>query len=198
MTKRKIFDKPYYDHFYGRSRHRIASRDEENALCDFLCAYLKYLKQPVRSVVDIGCGFGFWRDRFAEHFPAARYTGVEISEYLCEEYGWTQSSVVNFRSQKPFDLVVCKDTLQYLSPKDAEAAIENLAKLCRGALYFNLLTTEDWDDNCDQSLTDADVYVRPANWYRKRLQRHMTNIGGGLFLSQRSPSVVWEMEKFGG
>ena len=103
--------------------------------------------------------------------------------------------MVDFRASKPFDLVVCKDTLQYLSPKNAEAAIENLAILCRGALYFNVLTHEDWEENCDQSRTDPDIYLRRANWYRNRLQRQFTNVGGGLFLSTRSPSMPWELEK---
>ena len=195
MTKRSHFDKPYYDHFYGRSLHLASDRRSDDLLGDFVCAYLKYLEQPVRSVVDIGCGFGGWKPVIAKHFPKARYTGVEISEYLCEKYRWKHGSVVNFRSPKPFDLVICKDTLQYLPPKDAEAAINNLARLCRGALYLSLLTKEDWEDNCDQARTDADVYKRSGDWYRKILRRRFTNVGGGLFLSSRSPAIPWALEK---
>lgn len=198
MSKRQTFDKAYYDRFYGRSRRRIASQREEAAHCNFVCSYLKYLEQPVRSVADIGCGFGPWRELIARHFPKARYTGVEVSHYLCEKFGWTHGSAVDFRSTRPFDLVICKDAVQYLPPGQAEAAIENLADLSGGALYFNLLTQEDWDENCDRSKTDSDVYIRPAGWYRRRLQRRLTNVGGGLFLSPRSPSIVWALEKLGG
>ena len=193
--KRTVFDKAYYDRFYGRSRHRIASVREEEAHCDFVCAYLRYLGQPVRTVVDIGCGFGPWRELIARHYPRARYTGVEVSDYLCEKFGWTRGSAADFRSRHAFDLAICKDTLQYLPPREAEAAIGNLARLTRGVLYFNLLTAEDWEENCDQSKTDSDVYIRPARWYRERLDQHFTNIGGGMFLSPRSPVVVWALEK---
>lgn len=197
MTKRQQFDKPYYDHFYGSAVHRARDRRADLQLGDFVCAYLKYLEQPVRSVVDIGCGFGFWRDVIARHFPKARYTGVEISEYLCEEHGWLHASVIDFRAPRPFDLVICKDTLQYLARKDAEAAIRNLTRLCRGALYLHVLTREDWEENCDQARTDGDVYKRRGEWYRKRLRQRFTNVGGGLFLSRRSPAIPWELEKAG-
>ncbi len=194
MSKRTTFDKAYYDRFYGRSRRRIASAREEQAHCNFVCAYLKYLEQPVRTIADIGCGFGPWRELLAKHYPKARYTGVEVSEYLCREFGWVRGSAVDFRARYPFDLVICKDALQYLPPRQANAAIENLASITRGVLYFSLLTREDWEANCDRDRTDADVYIRPADWYRRRLSRHLTNLGGGLFLSPRSPAIPWELE----
>lgn len=197
MSRRTVFDKPYYDHFYGRALHGTADERDEERLVDFVCAYLEYMQQPVRNVVDIGCGFGAWQKAIARHFPTARYTGVELSEYLCKKYGWKRGSVVDFSAKRPFDLVVCKDTLQYLSPKDCEAAIENLARLCRGALYVSVTTTEDWDDVCDPERTDSQVYRRGAAWYRRILRRWFTNIGGGLFLSEHSPSTPWALEQIG-
>jgi SAM-dependent methyltransferase len=193
-AKRTVFDKPYYDRFYGRSRRRIASQREEAAHCDFVCAYLKYLRQPVRNVADVGCGFGPWRELIARHFPKARYTGVEVSDYLCEKFGWVHASAIDFAARVPFDLVVCNDALQYLPDAAASAAIDNLASLTRGVLYFNLLTLEDWQANCDRDRTDSAVYIRPADWYRKRLRDHFTNLGGGLFLSPRAPAIPWELE----
>ena len=53
-------------------------------------------------------------------FPRARYTGLEVSPYLCERYGWEQGSLVDLdSSSRPFDLVVCYDVLQYLDARDA-------------------------------------------------------------------------------
>jgi hypothetical protein len=50
--------------------------------------------------------------------------------------------------------VICYDVLQYLKPAQARQAIANLARVCRGALYFGALPLEDWRDNCDQGRTD--------------------------------------------
>jgi SAM-dependent methyltransferase len=189
------FDESYYDRFYGARRPLREDREETVLLGDFVCAYLRYLGQPVRSVLDIGCGLGLFREVIAKHFPKARYLGVEYSEYLCRTYGWTRGSVVDFRARTPFDLVVCKDALQYLPPRQAAAAIDNLARLTRGALYFNVLTREDWEENCDQSRSNGDVYLRSGNWYRRRLARHFLDLGGGVFLRRDTPLVVWELEK---
>lgn len=195
MGARKRFDKNYYTRFYGGARERRAYQRDEERLGDFLCAYLKYLEQPVRRVADIGCGLGQWRGIVAKHFPKARYAGVEVSEYLCEQHGWKRASVVDFEAREPFDLVICKDTLQYLSNKDFDTAVENLARLCRGALYASILTKEDWETRCDRRRTDRAVYLRTGEWYRKRLARHFANLGGGVFLSEHSPAIAWELEQ---
>lgn len=195
MATRTNFDEKYYQRFYGGARDRAAYRRAEDRLGDFVGAYLNYLGQPVRRVVDIGCGLGQWRRIIARRFPKSHYTGVEWSEFLCAKYGWTHGSAVDYSSDEPFDLVICKDTLQYLSDSKFRSAIGNLAGLCRGALFLTVLTKEDWKSNCDRRRTDSRVYLRKANWYRSILGQHFTNVGGGLFLSPESPAIPWELEK---
>ncbi|MCY4495706.1 MAG: hypothetical protein OXC14_00285, partial [Rhodospirillaceae bacterium] len=78
---------------------------------------------------------------------------------------------------------------------DAGAAIANLATLCRGALYFGALTREDWEENCDRFRTDGEVSLRSARWYRRRLQRDFTPIGGGLFLRKPVAVTLWSLEQ---
>lgn len=190
-----VFDEAYYRRFYAYPRLRASDRREVDALGSFVCAYLRYLGLPVRRALDMGCGFGLFRAVLARHFPKARYTGVEISEFLCREYGWTYGSVVDFRARAPFDLVLCKDVLQYLPNAAAARAVDNLAKLCRGALYFNALTREDWEENCDRDATNGDVFQRGSGWYRRRLRRHFIAVGGGVFIRRTAPVVLWELDK---
>lgn len=195
MIKPVKFDRAYYERFYGYPRARLRDRQEAVELGDFVCAYVRYLGQPVRRVLDMGCGFGFWQQVVARHYPRARYSGVEASDFLCEELGWIHGSVVDFKARGAFDLVICKDILQYLPNAAASAAIENLATLCRGVLYFNLLTRLDWEENCDQAQTNGEVYLRSSAWYLRRLRRHFVRAGGGVFVSRRSSVVLWELEK---
>lgn len=195
MARRYHFDESYYRRYYMEPGTRVMDAGDYRALADFVCSYLKYLELPVRRVADIGCGLGLWRPLLQRHFPGARYTGVEASEYLCRRYGWRRGSVVDFQARWPFDLIICQGVLQYLPPAQAERAIANLARLCRGALYLDALTREDWEENVDQARTDGDVYLRPGGWYRRRLAEHFVNAGGGLFVSRESPVVVFELEK---
>ena len=195
MDLRKRFDEQYYRQFYLDPLTRAMGPEDFDKLGDFVCGYLKYPDQPVDTVLDMGCGLGQWRGVVGRHFPNAAYTGVEISDYVCSRYGWQQGSVVNWSVRKTFDLVICSDVVQYLDDNDAKAAIDNLARLCAGVLYFAVLTERDWQENCDQDRTDSEGYLRSGKWYRNHLQPHFTNIGGGLFAAVDSPTVRYELEE---
>ena len=169
MTHR--FDAGFYRRYYRDPRTRVASRADALKVGRFACAYVDYLGLRVRRVLDAGCGLGHLRAAVRERFPRARYVGLEASEYLCRRYGWQRGSVVDYAAERPFDLVFCHDVLQYLDDRSAARAVANLGRLCSGALYFSVLTAEDWRRNADHARTDSGVTLRPAAWYRRRLAR---------------------------
>lgn len=189
------FDAEYYRRFYEDGRTAVSAQFEFHARARFIAAYTVYAGLPVRRILDAGCGMGQLRAPLLGALPRASYTGLEVSAYLARRFGWEHGPITTYKSAKPFDLVVCYDVLQYLDAGEATRAIANLAKLCRGVLYFSALTTEDWHDNCDQSRTDADVHLRSGDWYRERLTRHFIQAGAGMWIKRGAPLVVWEMEK---
>jgi len=190
----ETFDKRYYDRFYRNPRTRVSSIRNTPKLGRFVCGYLDYLEFPVRRVLDAGCGLGRWRGVIAEHYPRARYQGIEVSEYLCREYGWTQASIAAYRPRGRFDLVICQGVLQYLPEREARAALRNLGRVCRGALYLEALTLEDRRDACDLRATDLRVYLRPAAFYRRALARDFRACGGGVFLHRDAGAVLYALE----
>jgi trans-aconitate methyltransferase len=188
------FDKRYYDRFYRDARTRVTTQAEIDVLGRFVCAYLRHLEIPVRRVLDAGCGLGYWRSVITEHYPRASYTGIEWSEYLCQTLGWTHASVADYQPRGRFDLVVCQGVLQYLTDAEAERAMDNLGRICRGALYLEVLTREDWQHNCDRRATDGRAHLRPAKWYRQRLARRFQACGGGLYAHHDSGAVLYALE----
>jgi SAM-dependent methyltransferase len=188
------FDQAYYKRYYFDPKTAVSSNREVRARATLIAAYAEHIGLPVGRILDMGCGTGGLKARLLKLLPRATYTGVEVSEYLCKRYGWEQSSVEDYRSKTPFDLVVCYDVVQYLDERAATRAIENLAELCRGVLYFTALTRADWDENCDQRRTDRNVNLRPGEWYRKRLRRGFREIGAGFWLRRDSPLTVWDLE----
>lgn len=192
---RRKFDKGYYQHFYGNRLPRVQHREEIGRLADFVCFYLKYLGQPVTHVLDMGCGFGLWKPHLKRHFPSVKYTGVEYSAYLCDRFHWERGSVTSYRAARRYSLVICQGVLQYLDDGKAKAAIRNLAGLCCGALYFEVLTRIDWEKACDKAKTDRRVYLREGNWYKIHLARHFRNCGGGVFLARGEETILYEMEE---
>jgi SAM-dependent methyltransferase len=193
-SRTQTFDAGYYRRFYYDRRTAVTHRAEMAKRAALIAAYVRYIDLPVRSVLDAGCGIGLLQRPLARLLPDAEYVGLEFSEYLCRRYGWQQGSLATWRPKREFDLAICYDVGQYLDDRTAAAAIVTLGRLCRGILYFTALTAHDWRHNCDQSRTDRDVYLRSADWYRRRLRRSFRQVGAGLWIRRNAPLTTWEME----
>jgi predicted TPR repeat methyltransferase len=162
---------------------------------DLVAAFVRHGEYRVRTILDVGCGLGLMRSALQKHFPRTRYTGLEVSQYLCQRHGWEHGSAATFESPRPFDLVICYDVLQYLAAREAAAALRNLGRLCAGVLHFGVLTTEDWELYCDRTNTDRDVHIRPGSWYRSRLAPAFINAGSGMFVRRGAPIHLWELDQ---
>jgi SAM-dependent methyltransferase len=190
------FDRAYYARFYQNPKTRVSDPGQVEKLAGFVCGYLGYLGISVRRILDLGCGIGLWQKPLLRRFPRARYLGVEYSAYLCERYGFTQGSAVDFRAKQPFDLVVCQGVLPYLSAKDARRAIENVADQCRGALYLEAVTHDDYEAGIvDRVRTDAGMQLRARAFYLKALAPHFVNVGGGLFVARAANVPLYALER---
>jgi trans-aconitate methyltransferase len=188
------FDAAYFKRFYFDRETRVTTRQEMRVRAELIAAILRQAQHPIRSILDAGCGIGLMKSSLARVLPRARYTGLETSDYLCSRYGWTQGSVADFKPRAPFDLVLCYDVLQYLDDRTASRAMANLARLSQTALYFSALTREDWRENCDRTLTDRDVRMRPAAWYRRRLRRRFNHLGFGVWIRKTRTTIRWALE----
>ena len=191
--KKFKFDRAYYDRWYRNDETRTFMTEFTPVIVRFVLAYLDYLEVEVKTVLDAGCGLGHWRTALKDLGRDVRYHGLETSEYLCRELGWEKGSIVDYQAPEPFDLVVCQGVLQYVSDAECKAAIDNIATLCSQALYLEVLTRQDARENCIPERTDTDVYLRKGKWYRKHLEKHFVNLGGGLFLSRTCAVTCYEL-----
>lgn len=189
------FDEAYYQRFYFDPDSQAVSSDEQQRLADFICSYLNHLEVTVSSIIDLGCGIGTLLNACATHYPQAQTTGVELSDYLCQRFGWHQSSVQEYRG-KSADLVICSDVLGYLPNRQCTQALDNLTRLTGKVLYLAVLTKEDLAV-CDKQRTDLNQHTRTARWYRDKLKPHFQPIGGGLFLKKPLKYPLWQMEMMG-
>jgi predicted TPR repeat methyltransferase len=191
------FGAAFFRRFYLDPATKVVSNGEMRSRAALIASILRHVQIPVRRILDAGCGIGLLRKPLANLYPRARYSGLDTSPYLCKRFGWIQGSVSDFAPQKPFDLVICYDVLQYLPDAQAVRAIANLAKLTRATLYVSALTVEDWRENCDRSRTDGDVYLRSGAWYRRHLKKSFRYLGFGVWLRKDVAATLWHMEKPG-
>ncbi|MBS0365847.1 MAG: class I SAM-dependent methyltransferase [Proteobacteria bacterium] len=191
---RVSFDREYYQRYYHDLRTAVVGRAEMRIRARLIAAAADHAGLPVRTILEAGSGTGLLAGALRRMLPRAQYTGIEVSEYLCRRYGWRHARIEQFRSRTRYDLLVCYDVLQYLEDAAAERALGNFGRLCRGLLYFSALTRADFRDNCDPERTDAQVRLRSAAWYRRRLRRQFRELGLGLWLRHDAPATLWELE----
>ena len=193
---RRDFDGLFFERYYYTPATAVTSGEDVLLRARFVLGYLRHLQVEVRSVLDAGCGTGLWKRALRRLDPSIEYTGVDPSEYLCRKYGWVQGSVAELKSRHRFDLVVCQDVMQYLPARDVERGLAAMARVCRGALYFDVPTRDDIESGMlDLGRTDRHIHVRSADWYRRRLRRHFVNAGGGVFVSPRARAVLLALER---
>jgi hypothetical protein len=187
------FDAAYYRRFYGRSPVHDARRIGH--LAHGVFGFAAWWKIPIRSVLDVGAGKGYWRDWLQREHPTVRYHGIDVSEHACLTYGHERADLATWRTRRRYDLVVCQSMLQYLDDRTAREAIDTIAETCRGLLYIEVPTVADRDGVIDPAGTDLDVHWRAGAWYRARLDLRFTEIGAGLWLSNDHPAVMFELER---
>jgi len=194
--KKFEFDHEYYTKWYENHETRTFMKEETPAIVNFVFSYIEYLDLDVKSVLDVGCGLGYWKDALEAAGKELEYTGLELSDYLCDQYPWQKGSIVDYCPDRQFDLVVCQSVLQYLNKKDCERAIRNIAGLCTEALYIEAPTKRDLEEVCLPQRTDTSIYRRTAQWYRKRLEKAFVNLGGGFFVKRAGEAPYYELWAF--
>ena len=193
MTE-ETFDASYYRRFYGARRTCVQGEAKVGRLGAALVAQIRWYDGPLRSVLEVGAGVGLLRDWFARHHPEVRYVSTEYSAYAAKAHGHEQRDITAWRARRKYDLVVCQGVLPYLTAAGASVAIENLAAMTRGFLYVEAITRRDYETACDRTKTDPAMKLRDAAFYRTRLARHLTPIGGGLYYAKTGPLVFWDLE----
>lgn len=195
MPDSNAFTPDFYQRFYANARTRVTTKAEMYRRATAVAALVRHLEIDVARILDAGCGLGWMREGLLEIWPRAHYVGIEVSQHLCEELGWVRASLADYRTRGQFDLIICYDVMQYMSDRDAVKAMNNLARLSRGAVYFHAPTVEDWHANADRSVSDSAIRLREAQWYRSRLARSFRHAGYGIHVRKGIEIHQWELEK---
>jgi cyclopropane fatty-acyl-phospholipid synthase-like methyltransferase len=192
MTKQ--YDRAYFDKWYRR--RMIVSRDELRRKVLLAVVTAEYfLRRPLGTVLDIGCGEGAWHPVLRMIRKDVEYTGIDSSDYAIEAYGETRGvkrgRFADLRRVRgSFDLVVCSDVLHYLGEREIRAGLEDLVRLTDGVAFLEVLTKED-----DVVGDLEEMQRRPARWYRRLFSgAGLTQVGPYCWLSPKLHDAAAELE----
>ena len=170
----KRYDAAYYQRWYRAPGTRVKSAPDLERTVAMVLAIAEYhLERRVRTVLDVGCGEGRWRAPLLRLRPRIDYLGLDGSEWAIARYGRRRNlqrvdlgELDAVRLQRPVDLLVCNDVIQYVDDATAGVAAEAFRRLCDGVMFVTAFTAED------EFIGDRAGYVaRPARWYRRLLDR---------------------------
>ncbi len=130
--------KPYDAFYYAHSCGRPYQRDE--VWLNFFASVAERIVSDIRptTVLDAGCAMGFLVEALRDRGVDA--VGVDISEYAIQQVRpdihpscWV-GSLLDPLPQK-YDLIVCIEVLEHLSPSEAEQVIENFCQHTDDVLF---------------------------------------------------------------
>lgn len=135
LTKTKrIFGKTYRPEKYWFNRGKTyIFENESNLPKDKLIQYLKTI--TFDSVLEFGCGWGKITKLILDNFKPNIYTAFDLSPHQlynakqeCKNYNvnFYLSTILQFESERKFDLVIGTEVLLHVLPKDISNTIKNL------------------------------------------------------------------------
>lgn len=179
----QIFEEEYYQRLYDIEENHWWAQGMRQAMISLLEKPLA-AKSKLR-VLDIGCGTGYLLHFLRQHYPLdGEPVGLDISEHalkFCRQRGW-KDLLLGSATDVPlpsgcFDLIICIDTIQHLSPAGSDQlAIKEFARLLApgGLVYLRTnsalgrVTLEGADpdqyrryklQDVEKMLTDANLEV---------------------------------------
>lgn len=194
MTKQ--YDRDYFDKWYRSRSHRVHDVAEVRRKVALAVTTAEYfLRRPIESVLDIGCGEGAWFKHLRALRPRAHYTGIEASDYAVQRFGAERNirkgTFGDLRSvQSAFDLVVCSDVLHYIEERELDRGLPELARITEGLAFIEVLTSED------DIVGDLEGLIRrKPSWYRRKFKHvGFTQAGPYSWLPASMLEVAAELE----
>jgi SAM-dependent methyltransferase len=195
MTKQ--YDRAYFDRWYRNRTTRVNTHAEVRRKVSLAVASAEYfLRRPIRTVLDVGCGEGAWLPHLRALRPRVRYIGFDSSEYVVRRFGKERNIHQATFGELPklkldvYDLVICSDVMHYVPDAEMRTGVRALADAMDGVAYFEVLTKED------DIIGDLDgFHRRPAAFYRELFKgAKLTFAGPYLWLSPAFHGAVAELE----
>lgn len=195
---KKQYDREYFERWYHNRTTRVNTSAEVRRKVAMAVTMAEYfLRRPIRTVLDVGCGEGAWRTHLRALRPRVAYIGYDSSDYAVEHFGRERNIHKAAFGELPrlklgvYDLVVCSDVMHYIPDAELHTGVRAIAAATDGLAFLEVLTKED------DVVGDLDSFIkRPAMFYRRLFRSHgMTSVGPYCWLAPAFEDAVAELER---
>lgn len=195
----KQYDRAYFDKWYRSWDNKVSTAAEVRRKVAMAVSIAEYfLRRPLRSVLDVGCGEAAWLPHLRALRPRISYQGLDPSDYVVARFGKKRNirkasfaDLPHLDLRTTYDLVVCSDVLHYVDEASIPVGVEAISRWTHGAAYLEVLTKED------DVIGDLDgLEQRPAAYYRKLFTKAgLVAVGPYTWLSPQISDIAAELER---
>lgn len=198
----KVYDRAYFDRWYRDPRWTVVHQGVLARRVQLAVAASEYLlEREVRTVLDVGCGEGPWREFLRAARPKVRYTGVDSSTYAVKRYGRARNlrlgslgTLARLDLDPPYDLIVCSDVLHYVETDEARRGLKAIERMLGGVAFIEMFAKEDATEGDQEGFQ-----MRPAATYRRLFREaHLTPIGLHCYVGRSLQRELITFERGGG
>lgn len=166
----KSYDQAYFDHWYRNPDNCDEIRAHLNRKVALALAMAEYhLGYQPRTVLDVGCGEGEWREALLALAPDIEYMGLDSSEYAVQRFGAERNlhcvsfgQLADLILDEPVDLLICADVMHYVSNAELKQGLTGLSRLCDGVAWLEAFCVEDAVEGDHEGF-----HARSEHWYRQ-------------------------------
>ncbi|MCE2983308.1 MAG: methyltransferase domain-containing protein [Parachlamydia sp.] len=106
---------------------------------------LKQVKEPIDSILDVGCGGGLFTLRLGKHYPQAQIDGIDISTDAIRfaQNAWQKNPLPNvaFKQQaqidRSYDIILSTLVCHHLTNEELVAFIKDTVKAAKKRVIIN-------------------------------------------------------------
>ena len=179
------FDQAYYEKFYTKTTTPVSTPTRVRGIARVVGALARFHELPVRSVLDLGCGLGYWRRAARGMGARLRVLGRrgERVPLPTVRLGARRGRVVRRagRGARPRRL---RGRARVPRRPRVRARDRQHRPAPRRMAYIEATTNDDWRKRAVPSLSDRALRPRPADWYKRELGKHFIMVGAGLFVKK--------------
>ncbi len=165
----------------------------------YIGSFLKIENVVARSVIDLGCGYGYLLKAVITEINAKKAAAVEPSEYAYDRamkvlkdspckikmhseglLDWLDHT----KSGPVYDLGLCTSVFQYLTDDELQKVVSGISRKVR-VLYLTVPTAPELKrQRVEHGFNDRYAYRRSAKFYKQIISESFTFISGRLLESK--------------
>lgn len=130
QKKRKRMYREVYNKVHSIYYAKVSENSEIKNPTDKIVRLLKKELEGRKSILDLGCGQGFFLRSIASHLNHKKLVGIDTSTFLLpkssKDIKFINADIIDFDLKEKFDVVLSNQVLEHIAPSDLSSHLNSI------------------------------------------------------------------------